>query len=266
MVQSEAGERDLGPLAGAGAPGFAVILVEPQLGQNIGMAARAMANCGLGELRLVAPRDGWPNPASGAAAAGADRILDQARVFATTADAVADLHTVLATTARPRDMTKGLLTPAAAAAELRRHGATDRVSCGVLFGRESRGLHNDDVTLADAVLHVPLNPSFSSLNIAQAVLLIAYAWLQTADAAEGAAADSEIAHPPDTRPANKDEMIGFYEHLERELDACGFLRVPEKRPTMVRNIRNMFGRADLTEQEIRTLRGIVTGLATKPRR
>ncbi len=261
MVQSEAGERDLGPLAGAGAPGFAVILVEPQLGQNIGMAARAMANCGLGELRLVAPRDGWPNPASGAAAAGADRILDQARVFATTADAVADLHTVLATTARPRDMTKDVLTPGGAAALLRAE-APKGARAGVLFGKESIGLHNDDVALAAAVVTVPLNALFSSLNLAQAVFVICYEWSQAADATPA----HELVLPKETRPADLHEMTGLFEHLEAELDACGFLRNQEKRPIMVRNIRNIFQRARLSEQEVRTFRGIISGLAKFPRK
>ncbi len=251
------------PAQGPGV-GPAIILVQPQLGENIGMCARAMWNCGLTDLRLVRPRDGWPNRHALAAASGADDVIGGARLFDSTADAIADLHYLVATTARPRDMTKRLVTPAAAAAELRRHGNRQRVTTGVLFGRESRGLHNDDVALADVVLHVPLNPAFSSLNIAQAVLLIAYAWLQTADDAPGAA--TEIAHPADTRPADKAEMMGLFEHLESELDDCGFLRVPEKRPTMVRNIRNIFGRADLTEQEVRTLRGIISGLSTKRRR
>jgi len=238
--------------------GPAIILIEPQLGENIGMCARAMWNCGLSDLRLVRPRDGWPNRHAIAAAAGADDLIAGTRIFETTAEAVADLGYLIATTARPRDMTKRLLAPEDAAGELRRRGA----AAGVLFGRESRGLHNDDVALADAVLQMPLNPAFSSLNIAQAVLLVAFEWRR----AGGGEAEAGLRHPADTRPANKAEMIGLFEHLERELDDCGFLRVAEKRPTMVRSLRNALGRADLTEQEVRSLRGVISCLATKRRR
>jgi tRNA/rRNA methyltransferase len=244
--------RDLGLLE----PGFSVILVEPQLGENIGMVARAMGNCGLGDLRLVKPRDGWPNPSALAAASGADRIIEAARVFDSAADAVADLQTVLATTARPRDMTTDVLTPRAAAERLR-SDVSAAAMAGVLFGKEARGLSNDDVALADAVITVPLNPNFTSLNLAQAVFVVAYEWFVSTDQTPSA----EMAIPKDTRPANKQEMTGLFEHLEEELDACGFLRVKEKRPVMVRNIRNIFQRARLTEQEVRTLRGVITGLA-----
>jgi tRNA/rRNA methyltransferase len=257
MAETDAAEpRDLGPLLAAGAPGFAVVLVEPQLGENIGMVARAMGNCGLGDLRLVKPRDGWPNPSALAAASGADRIIQDARVFDSTADAVADLHAVLATTARPRDMTTDVLIPRTAAARLRAEVSAGG-SAGVLFGKEAWGLSNDDVAHADAVITVPLNPQFSSLNLAQAVFVVAYEWFQAADQTP----DSELVMPKDTRPANKEEMKGLFTHLEDELDACGFLRVKEKRPVMVRNIRNIFQRARLTEQEVRTLRGVVSGLA-----
>jgi tRNA/rRNA methyltransferase len=244
-------KRNLGLLE----PGFSVILVEPQLGENIGMVARAMGNCGLGDLRLVKPRDGWPNPSALAASSGADRIIDTARVYETTADAVADLQTVLATTARPRDMTTDVLTPRAAAMRMRGDVRADS-KVGVLFGKEARGLSNDDVAHANAVITVPLNPNFSSLNLAQAVFVVGYEWYLSADQTPA----QELVMPKDTRPANKEEMLGLFEHLEDELDACGFLRVKEKRPVMVRNIRNIFQRARLTEQEIRTFRGIISGL------
>ena len=157
--------------------GPAIILVDPQLGENIGMVARAMLNCGLSELRLVRPRDGWPNPAAQSAASGADRVLDAARHFPTTLEAVADLHLVYAATARPRDMVKPVVVPQRAAAEIR--AAADRgCAAGVLFGPERAGLVNDDVALADAVLEVPLSPAFASLNLAQAVLLLGYEWYQ----------------------------------------------------------------------------------------
>lgn len=235
--------------------GPAIVLVAPQLGENIGMCARAMWNCGLDDLRLVAPRDGWPNDKANAAAAGGEHVVVEAKVFETTSDAVADLDYLLATTARPRDMTKDVMTARAAAPKLRAAGRP-----GILFGRESKGLDNDDVALADAVVQVPLNPAFSSLNLAQAVLLLAYEWYQAADATPA----DELNVPAGTRPASKAEMLGLYEHLESELDACGFLRVAEKRPIMVRNIRNMLGRARLTEQEVRTFRGIIAGLTKYP--
>ena len=236
----------------------AVILVEPQLGENIGMVARAMLNCGLTDLRLVNPRDGWPNDKAGKTASGASVVLDNVRVFESTKDAVADLNFVLATTARARDMTKDVFTARAAAGEMRTNIAND-VHCGVLFGKEAVGLHNDDVALADAILMVPLNPAFSSLNLAQAVLLMGYEWFQSA--LKQAPASEEVRL--DTRPATKDELIGMCEHLERELDECGFLALPDKRPTMVRNLRNMFQRARMTDQEVRTMRGVISGLVTK---
>jgi tRNA/rRNA methyltransferase len=236
----------------------AVILVEPQLGENIGMVARAMLNCGLTDLRLVKPREKWPNVKAEKTASGASVVLENARVFDSTAEAVADLTFVMATTARARDMTKDVFTAHAAAAEMRACIAQD-IKCGVLFGKEAVGLHNDDVALADAILMVPLNPAFSSLNLAQAVLLMGYEWFQSA-----------VAQPPtsfevrlDTRLATKEELLGLFEHLEGELDDCGFLALPDKRPTMVRNLRNMFQRARMTDQEVRTLRGVIAGLVTK---
>jgi len=234
--------------------------VEPQLGENIGMAARAMLNCGLTELRLVSPRDGWPSETAVAAAAGADQVIAEAALFDGTADAVADLNLVFASTARDRDMTKRVITPRQAGAELRDSAAAG-ARAGVLFGREAKGLKNDDLALADAVVMAPLNPAFMSLNLAQAVFCVGYEWLL---AGEGAGA-GELAMPKETRPADKAELLGLFEHLEAELDASGFLHVKEKRPTMVRNLRNMLQRAGLTEQEVRTLRGVVTSLATKRR-
>jgi tRNA/rRNA methyltransferase len=235
--------------------GPAIILVRPQLGENIGAAARAMLNFGLTDLRLVAPRDGWPNVKAVSAAAGATPVLDAVRLFDTTAEAVADLHHVLATTARPRDMLKPVVEPRRAAADMRRWWAAGEPS-GVLFGRERTGLDNDDVALADAIVAVPINPAYASLNVAQAVLLIGYEWLQ-------AASDAPAATLPEgrTRPATHGEIENFFGHLERELDACGFLRNKQKRPGMVRNIRNLFLRAGLMEQEVQTLHGIVAELS-----
>ncbi len=242
--------------------GPAVVLVEPQLGENIGMVARAMLNFGLTDLRLVRPREAWPNDKALAASSGADVVIDAARLFDTTADAIGDLSRVYATTARTRDMTKRVVTPRHAAAELAASPASDGRH-GILFGKESKGLHNDDVALADTVIMAPLNPAFSSLNLAMAVLLVGYEWYQAKTADQPAARPPAMTMPKETRPARKEEMMGLFEHLEAELDACGFLRLAEKRPIMVRNLRNLLGRAQLTEQEVRTLRGVITCLVSR---
>ncbi len=236
----------------------AIVLIDPQLGENIGMVARAMLNCGLTDLRLVRPRDGWPNPAAVSSASGADIVLENAQVFETTNDAIADLNLVFATTARDRDMTKEMVTPAAAAAEMRAIGSQQ---CGILFGREAKGLKNEDIVLANKIVIAPLNPGFTSLNLSQAVLLLAYEWYKLVD--ETPSAELRMK---DTRPANKEELLGLFEHLESELDNHGFLRVKEKRPVMVQNIRNVFQRANMTEQEVRTFRGVVKSLAQYPRK
>ena len=243
-----------------------IILVEPQLGENIGMAARAMLNCGLTQLRLVNPRDGWPSDEALAAASGADQVVEDATLFDSTEAAVADLQRVYATTARARDMTHRVLTPREAAAEIKdfmgsddQGGGQGDNKAGVLFGREAKGLTNDDLALTDAVVMVPVNPDFSSLNLAQAVFVLGYEWLL----ANSDAPESGLVSPKETRPADKRELTGLFEHLEGELDASGFLHVEEKRPVMVRNIRNMLQRAGLTEQEVRTLRGIITSLSGK---
>ena len=232
-----------------------VVLVRPQLADNIGACARAMANGGLFHLRLVAPRDGWPQEKAWRNASGAVRILDAATVFASVADAVADLHRVLATCPRPRHIIKPVLTARGAAVELREIG-TRALRAGVLFGPERAGLDNDDMAQADALVRYPLNPAFMSLNLAQAVMVLAYEWWTAAD-------DT----PPrelmtnETRVATKRELENFLAHLVDQLDACGFLRNLPKRPGMVRNIRHFFQRGEVTEQELRTLHGIVTELA-----
>ncbi len=236
----------------------AVILVEPQMGENIGMVSRAMLNCGLTDLRLVNPRDGWPSEIAMATASGADVVINGAQLYASTTEAVADLNFIVASTARPRDMTMRVVTPRQAATELRREAARGGRT-GIIFGRESKGLHNDDVALADAVLNVPLNPAFSSLNLAQAVLLVGFEWFQMADTS---AADV-LNIPKGTRPATKKELVGMFEQLEAGLDDCGFFHVREKRPIMSRNIRNIFQRAAMTEQEIRVFRGVIAGLGRK---
>lgn len=253
MAGTDQTRKDEAPLEA----GPAVILVAPQLGENIGTAARAMLNFGLTDLRLVRPRDGWPNERARAAASGADIVVDGARLFGSTAEAVADLDYVIATTARARDMVKPILTPAAAASGLR--AAIQKGGrAGLLFGPERTGLENDDLALADALMMVPVNPAFASLNLAQCVLLMSYEWHKAGDATEAARIDYQ-----QTRPANKDELLGFFQHLEGELDRFGFLKPPEKKPSMIRNLRNMFQRAALTEQEVRTLRGVVAALTRR---
>ena len=248
-------DRSRATPTGSGGP--AIILVEPQLPENIGMVARAMLNCGLTDLRLVRPREVWPNDKAVAAASGADSVLDASRLFASTTDAIADLRCVYATTARPRYMTKRVATPRQAADELRAL-AKEGVAAGILFGPEAAGLHNDDIALSRVVVTVRLNPAFSSLNLGMAVLLLGYEWFTAGEAA--AAPPSALAMPEQTQPATHAELLGLYQHLESELDACGFLRNARSRPSMVRNLRNLFGRAGLTEQEVRTLRGVVACL------
>lgn len=241
----------------AGGNGPAIVLVAPQLGENIGTAARAMLNFGLTDLRLVNPRDGWPNERAQAAASGASVVIEGARVFARVEDAIAGSHHVLATTARTRDMFKPMLTPEQAARSLREWAGRGERGV-VLFGPERTGLDNDTVSLAEAIIRVPVNPDFASLNLAQAVLLLGYEWFK--GQGEGAEVPAEAAPSGPAAPARSEDLLAFFEHLERELDRCGFLHPPEKRASMVRNIRNIFLRADLRDQEVRTLRGIVATL------
>ena len=235
--------------------GPAVILMEPQLGENIGTAARAMMNCGLDDLRLVRPRDGWPSDKALAAASGADAVLAKARLYPDLPAAIADLVHVYAATARDRGMVRREVTPRHAAQEMRGWLAADE-PCGVMFGPERTGLLNDDVALADTVLTVPLNPGFSSLNLAQAVMIIGYEWFTS-----GTPAAPEILRRGGSRPATKEELLNLFEHLEEELVRNGFLRNRESRPSMVRNLRSLFQRAQCTEQELRTLHGVVTAFA-----
>ncbi len=246
----------------------AIILVEPQLGDNIGAAARAMANFGLSELRIVAPRDGWPNRAALASAALARAIVESAQVFAKLEDAVAGLRYLAATTARSRFLAKPVLAlDSGALAVLDK--AKNGVQCGILFGKERTGLENADIALADVIITAPVDPRFASLNLAQAVLLFAYEWRKLIDPASlGRALPASTATQgerfKDSVPATRADLVGFFEHLERELDACGFLFPPHKRATMVNNIRTMFTRMAPTDQEVRTLRGIVANLRRGP--
>ena len=243
----------------APAAGPAIILVEPQLGENIGMAARAMANFGLTELRLVAPRDGWPNPTAEAAAVGATALLRNATRFSTTEEAVADLSFVLATSARSRGQMKRVLAPDLAMTDLaKRIGAGQGV--GILFGRERTGLENDDISLCDALVTFPVDPAFASLNLAQAVLLVGYEWTR-------ARSGSALPFGPNasTPPASRASLLGLFEHLEAELEAAEFYP-PDKKPTMSRNMRDMFHRMSPTEQDVRTWRGAIRALAELRRR
>ena len=232
-----------------------VILVEPQLGENIGAVARAMLNCGLDQLRLVRPRDGWPNPAADAMASGAISVLEKIKIFEQTRDAVCDLHTVFAATARQRDLEKKVVTPRQAA-KLFFKTTHAKNNIGLLFGPERSGLGNDDIALSDIVINVPLNPKFSSLNLAQAVLLIGYEWFQ-----------ASLTQDTDNRRWGSSELstIGereyFYSRLENHLSEAGFLYPQDLAPTICRNLRAMFNKAALTNQEIRTLHGVVTALS-----
>ena len=244
------------------AHGPRIILVEPQLGENIGAAARAMANCGLADLVLVRPRDPWPNERARAMASGAEAVLETARLCETTEAAVADLTRIYATSARPRDMIQRVVTPRQAAAEMGAAaggGAGDGV--GVLFGPERTGLVNEHLTLADTIIEVPLNPAHASLNLAQAVLIVAYEWYQAADATP-----AERLRMPGTEPADKAALMNLFGRLEGALDAAGFFPVPEMRPSMTRSLRALLQRARLTDQEVRTLHGVVSALAGKRRR
>lgn len=237
-----------------------VILVRPQLGENIGMAARAMLNCGLGELRLVAPRDEWPNAKADRAASGADDVLAGAKIFDDVAAAVADLHRVFASSARARELTQRVAPPREAAAEMARAiAAKQRV--GLLFGPERTGLDNEDLAHADTIVTIPLNPAFSSLNLAQAVLLLAYEWSQ----ATAKPVPAKLA-TNDSTIASRAELEEFVQRLEAELDEAGFFKVAEKKPRMMLNIRALFSRAEATDQEIRTLHGIVSELVGKRHR
>ena len=235
--------------------GPVIILVEPQLGENIGMVARAMANFGLAELRLVHPRDGWPNEKARAAASRADHVIDAVAVFETVEHAVADLNFVFATTARPRDNFKPVKGPVEAGRVLRRRVEAGHRT-GILFGREKFGLSNEEVSLADEIVTFPVNPAFSSLNIAQAVLLMSYEWMKS-----GLESETQTAFEgPDLRPASREHLHSFLSHLERALDVRGYFRPPEKKPKMLDNLRSVLTRPGFAEAEIKVLRGVLSSL------
>ena len=235
--------------------GPVVVLVEPQLGENIGAAARVMANFGLSRLRLVAPRQAWPNPKASMMAAGADRVLDAAQLFDTAAAAIADCAFVLATTARAHDQAKPVVGPEAAARELApRVAASETVA--IMFGRERIGLLNEEVALADRIVTFPVNPAFASLNLAQAVTIMGYEWFKLA--ANGAL---PFVMPRKSGSAPKEQLEAFFAGVEQELERVEFFRPAEKRDTMLINLRNIFTRMQPTQQDIQTLHGVITAIA-----
>ena len=229
-----------------------IILVRPQLGENIGKAARAMLNFGLTELRLVAPRDGWPNPQAGPAASGADVVLERAQVFDTVAEAVADCAHVYATTVRKRGVTKPVVTPEVAARAI--HAGPGRSA--ILFGPERSGLETDDVALARTIVTVPINPEFGSLNLAQAVILVAYEWSKHV----------ALASPPETElplPASQEELDGMIAQLDAMLEAAGYFFPPDRTPATRRTLRTLLTKPAWSSQEVRTVRGVLSALSPK---
>ena len=241
-------------------PSPAVILCEPQMGENIGATARAMANFGLWDLRLVNPRDGWPNERAIATASRAEQVLDRVQVFETTEAAVADLSLVYATTARRRDLQKPVFGPEEAAQRVITH-IEGGAKAGILFGRERWGLYNEEIAISDAIVTLPVEAAFASLNIAQAVLIIAYEWRRQTDLGQTLLFTETLADP-----ATKGQLLGLFEHLEDALDRAGFFTAPDKRPTIVNNLRAMLGRGTLSAQEVRTLRGVISSLDRKHER
>src|SRR6478735_4715180 len=241
--------------SGINLAGPVVILVEPQLGENIGMAARAMGNFALSRLRIVNPRDGWPNVSAQRAAAGADHILEHVELLETVEQAVADCTLLFATTARAHDQAKPVVAPEVAAREIAGEVAGGG-TVGILFGRERYGLQNQEVALANRIVTFPVNPGFASLNLAQAVLLIGYEWFKLATA--GALPH---AMPERSERASQHQMKAFFDNLVAELDKVEFLRPREKRETMLVNLRNIFTRMDPTKQDMHTLHGVVMAIA-----
>jgi tRNA/rRNA methyltransferase len=233
----------------------AVILSRPQLGENIGAAARAMKNFGLSELRLVSPRSGWPNEKANHMAVGAVDILARAKLFEDAAAALGDLQFVVATTARERGVTKPVLTPVEAVRQLRQAVAQD-TRCGILFGSERSGLDNDEISLATSVVTIPTT-AFSSINLGQSVMLLCYEWFRAADETPAV----RIDHGPVAKKATRQEVFQLFAHLEDELLKNGFLYPPSKETPMIRNLRALLNRADMTDQEVRTLRGVIVALA-----
>lgn len=237
----------------------AFILVRPQMGENIGASARAMLNFGLERMRIVAPRDGWPNPAAVALASGAGRVLDQAGLFPDVQAAIADCDFVFATTARGRELTKPIYTPEAAMEHARGLVAAGK-KVGVLFGPERAGLENEDVVLANAIVTVPVNPEFASLNLAQCVLLMGYEWRRQTQPVEGVV--MELAR---TEFASGIEVEKLGDHFEERLEAAGFFFPEAKVPGMKASLRNMWSRLGLTRAEVQTFHGMLRQIAYRLR-
>lgn len=235
----------------------AIILINPQLGENIGMVARAMLNCGLTDLRIVNPRDGWPSDRANAASSGAFECGVTPTIYNSTIEATRDLHYTLATTARPRGMIKDVYTPKAAMKETHTQ-LLQAHNVGILFGAERTGLENEDVALSNAIITAPLNPDFSSLNLAQAVLLISYEFMIQADNTP----DTQM-HTGKTDIADMDTTHKFTDRLIDELSKVDFFKSPEMRPTMERSLTNLISRHNWTEQEVQTLHGILSALIKK---
>ena len=228
----------------------AIVLVRPQLGENIGKAARAMLNFGLTDLRLVSPRDGWPNPAAGPAASGADEVLERARVFGTVAEAVADCAHVYATTVRKRGLVMPVVTPEEAAGEIRSH----REPCAILFGAERSGLETDEVAIAGKILTVPINPEFRSLNLAQAVILVAYEWSKH----EALMIPTE-GDAPEPR-ASQAQLEGLIGQLDEALDRAGYYHPPDRIPATKNTMRTILTKAGWSNREVQALRGMIRAL------
>lgn len=247
----------------------AIILVEPQLGENIGAAARAMANFGLTELRLVAPRDGWPNEKAIAAASRADHVMNAVQVFDTAEQAVADLVFVYATTARNRDIPKAVSGPRSAARNLRARSAGGQKT-GLLFGRERWGLENEEINLADEIVTFPVNPKFASLNIAQSVLLMAYEWMASSLEEGGLEAGVLPTRNPmpdlDDVPSSKAHLFAFIQDLEEKLDEAEYFKAEELRPSMHEKLWAIFQRPGFTKLEVDVLRGVVASLVGRRQR
>ena len=235
----------------------AIILVNPQMGENIGAAARAMLNFELTDMRLVAPRDGWPNSRAVDISSGALEQMPPVQVFDTLKAAITDLHLIYATTARPRDMIKPVFTPRAATENAQKFLESGK-RVGFVFGAERTGLTNDEVALCSYIIQVPTNPDFSSLNLGQAVLLVAHELFQASDETAGRILDT--GHSP---PAAQEIFENFFSRLENELEVGGFFTAKDMKPAMMRNIRAIFTRAELSVQEVKTLQGIVSALIGK---
>lgn len=249
-------KRRPGRAAHVDRPGPAVVLVEPQLGENIGAVARVMLNFGLTDLRLVAPRDGWPNEKAAAMASGAVRVIEAARIAATIAEALARAQFVAAMTARPRESLLPVMTPEEAARAMKARIERGE-ECALLLGPERTGLSNDDVMRADVIVSIPVNPAFASLNLAQAACVFAYEWAK-ADGLTSPPSDLDVA-----APATKIEFDGLMDHLFAELERQRYFYPEEKRPIQQRKLRAALSRAGLTEGEVRTLRGVIKALVDR---